>query len=71
MAHNKALSSFLAIVVVLATLLVLPHTLEARASSPFHIIQGGSSFAAADFATPATDGLLACDGCSGGGSGPG
>ncbi len=71
MAHNKALSSFLTIVLVLASLFVLTSASEAQTSTPYHFVQGGSSFTIADFAAQATHGLLTCDGCSGGGSGPG
>ncbi len=71
MAHNKGLSFILAVILVMVSFMMLLHTSGASISSPNHYVQGGSSLIKADFATNVIHDLITCDGCSGGGNGPG
>jgi len=71
MARNKALSLFLAVVLVLAIVAPLL-VVEAQISLAVQLAQGGPSFNKAGSSALAAPVILAgCEGCSGGGSGPG
>lgn len=71
MARNKALSKVLTIVMVLVILVAPLLQLDAQLSTNNHVAQEAASSIQADSAALVVPAVLACEGCSGGGSGPG
>jgi len=72
MARNKVISLILTAVIVLTVAVAPLAAFEAAQPGLFaHAVQGNAKSLSIGAAAPAVPAVLACDGCSGGGSGPG
>jgi len=71
MARNKVISLILTAVIVLTIAVAPLAAFEAAQPGLFaHAVQGGTNSHSIRVAAPVVPGALACEGCSGGGTGP-
>jgi hypothetical protein len=72
MARNKVTSIFLAVVLVMAIAIAPVVAIQAAQPSILaHFAQGGNNSLSIGVAGSALHGVIACEGCSAGGNGPG